>query len=135
MKYSNTFLEGDRLYVNTVKNNSGTDTLTLAFCKTNDGTFEDAIYLDASVVISDTSVDTPIVSAPDPTVYPYIYNAYTQSTNHTIKWIRRNIEWTPSQTTDNLVTSVSSSSTDAQYPSAKCVYDLVGDIETLLASI
>ena len=35
----------------------------------------------------------------------------------------------------NLVTSISSSSTDAQYPSAKCVYDLVGDIETLLAAI
>lgn len=39
------------------------------------------------------------------------------------------------QTTSNLVTSVSSSSTDSEYPSAKCVYDLVGDIETLLASI
>lgn len=38
-------------------------------------------------------------------------------------------------TTSNLVTSVSSSSTDTQYPSAKCVYDLVGNIETLLASI
>jgi len=39
------------------------------------------------------------------------------------------------QTTANLVTSVSSSSTDSQYPSAKCLYDMVGDIETLLASI
>ena len=39
------------------------------------------------------------------------------------------------QTTNNLVTSISSSSTDSQYPSAKCLYDLVGDIETLLASI
>ena len=39
------------------------------------------------------------------------------------------------QTTSNLVTSVSSSSTDSQYPSAKCLYDMVGDIETLLASI
>lgn len=39
------------------------------------------------------------------------------------------------QTTSNLVTSLSSSSTDAQYPSAKCVYDLVGDIETLLSAI
>lgn len=39
------------------------------------------------------------------------------------------------QTTSNLVTSVSSSSTDSQYPSAKCLYDIVGDIETLLASI
>lgn len=39
------------------------------------------------------------------------------------------------QTTSNLVTSVSSASTDAQYPSAKCLYDMVGDIETLLGAI
>lgn len=39
------------------------------------------------------------------------------------------------QTTANLVTSVSSSSTDSQYPSAKCVYDIVGDIETALHRI
>ena len=37
--------------------------------------------------------------------------------------------------TTNKVTSLSSSSTDTQYPSAKCVYDLIGDIETLLAAI
>ena len=36
------------------------------------------------------------------------------------------------QTTTNLVTSVSSSSTDSQYPSAKCVYDIVGDIESAI---
>ena len=35
----------------------------------------------------------------------------------------------------NLVTSLSSSSTDTQYPSAKCVYDALGDIETLLAAL
>ena len=39
------------------------------------------------------------------------------------------------QTVANLVTSISSSSTDSQYPSAKCVYDLIGDIETLLSQI
>ena len=39
------------------------------------------------------------------------------------------------QTTSNLVTSVSSSSTNAQYPSAKLFYDTVGNIETLLAGI
>lgn len=39
------------------------------------------------------------------------------------------------QTTSNLVTSISSSSTDAQYPSAKCVYDIVGDIESILHNI
>lgn len=35
----------------------------------------------------------------------------------------------------NKVTSLSAQSTDTQYPSAKCVYGIVGDIETLLASI
>ena len=35
----------------------------------------------------------------------------------------------------NKVTSISSSSTDSQYPSAKCVYDLVGDIQTLLDTL
>lgn len=39
------------------------------------------------------------------------------------------------QTKSNLVTSVSSSSTDTQYPSAKLFYDTVGDIETLLYNI
>ena len=35
----------------------------------------------------------------------------------------------------NKVTALSSSSTDTQYPTAKCVYDLVGNIESLLAQI
>lgn len=39
------------------------------------------------------------------------------------------------QTKTNLVTSVSSSSTDTQYPSAKCVYDIIGDVETLLQNV
>lgn len=39
------------------------------------------------------------------------------------------------QVTTNLVTSVSSSSTDSQYPSAKLFYDTVGDIESLLHNI
>lgn len=37
--------------------------------------------------------------------------------------------------TSNKVTSISSSSTNTQYPSAKCVYDIVGDIETALHTI
>lgn len=39
------------------------------------------------------------------------------------------------QTTSNLVTSISSASTDTQYPSAKCVYDIVGNIETALQGV
>lgn len=39
------------------------------------------------------------------------------------------------QTKSNLVTSVSSSSTDTQYPSAKLLYDTVGNIEATLDAI
>lgn len=35
----------------------------------------------------------------------------------------------------NKVTGLSSSSTDSEYPSAKCVYDLVGDIESILTEL
>lgn len=35
----------------------------------------------------------------------------------------------------NKVVSLSSESTDTQYPSAKCVYDLIGDVETLLEEL
>lgn len=39
------------------------------------------------------------------------------------------------QLKSNLITSLSSSSTDTQYPSAKCVYDIVGDISLTLDAI
>lgn len=39
------------------------------------------------------------------------------------------------QTTSNLVTSVSSSSTDSQYPSAKLFYDTVGDVDSVLQTL
>lgn len=35
----------------------------------------------------------------------------------------------------NKVTSLSSSSTDTEYPSAKCVYDLIGDLESILETL
>lgn len=39
------------------------------------------------------------------------------------------------QDTVNLVTSISANSTDSQYPSAKCVYDLIGNLESILHNI
>lgn len=39
------------------------------------------------------------------------------------------------ETANNKVTTISSNSTDTQYPSAKCVYDLVGNIETILTTL
>lgn len=35
----------------------------------------------------------------------------------------------------NKVTSLSAQSTDTQYPSAKCVYDIIGDVNTLLTTL
>jgi len=39
------------------------------------------------------------------------------------------------ENTSNKVTSITSSSTNTQYPSAKCVYDIVGNIESALDTI
>lgn len=39
------------------------------------------------------------------------------------------------ENTSNKVTTLSAQSTDMEYPSAKCVYDLIGDVDTLLAAI
>lgn len=39
------------------------------------------------------------------------------------------------ETTSNKVTSISASSTDVQYPSAKCVYDEIGGIEDMIGDI
>lgn len=36
---------------------------------------------------------------------------------------------------EQLVTTIDATSTDEQYPSAKAVYDLVGDCDTVIASI
>ncbi len=44
-------------------------------------------------------------------------------------------EWASAENDSNKVTSLSSNSTDTQYPSAKCVYDLIGNIETALQTL
>lgn len=39
------------------------------------------------------------------------------------------------ETTTNKVTSIDNTSTDTQYPSAKAVYTIVGDIESILEEL
>ena len=46
-----------------------------------------------------------------------------------------NAKFQSKQDVSNLVTSISASSTDAQYPSAKCMYDIVGDVVTLINAL
>lgn len=73
-------------------------------------------------------------------VYASIYNysTYTLASNDNFisKGTLENVITGKNlETANNKVTSISSSSTDTQYPSAKCVYDLVGDIESILEEL
>ena len=52
-----------------------------------------------------------------------------------IRWYFRSITVSGTELTVNKVTSLSASSTDIEYPSAKCVYDLVGNVEAALAAL
>lgn len=64
--------------------------------------------------------------------YPKINGKDTLTSNST--WAQNNLNFSLVETSA-ITTSVTSSSTDAQVPSAKAVYDIVGNIETLLSQI
>lgn len=55
--------------------------------------------------------------------------------NNTFTVFLRIFDMSQYEKTSNKVTSLSNASTDIQYPSAKCVYDLVGNINSLLGGI
>lgn len=50
-------------------------------------------------------------------------------------WYFRTITVQGAEMVANKVTSLSSTSTDTEYPSAKCVYDIIGDIESALNAL
>ena len=82
---------------------------------------------------------TPIYNLPYPTDYTGIADVpewlkdLAEATEDALD--NTNTLLNAKENTSNKVTSLSSSSTDTEYPSAKCVYDLIGDIETLLYNI
>ena len=80
---------------------------------------------------------TPIYNLPYPTDYTGIADVPEWLKDLAVATENALGEVTPQnmEVTTNKVTSLSSSSTDTQYPSAKCVYDLVGDIETALQTL
>lgn len=55
--------------------------------------------------------------------------------NNDVGYLTQHQDITGKEDKTNKVTSISSSSTDTQYPTAKCVYDLIGNIESLLAEV
>lgn len=113
-----------------------------------------ANYYDKNDTYSKTEIDTKVAS-----VYKYkgtvatyndlpstgltvgdVYNVETDGSNYAwtgTEWdkLGGTIDVSGFQTKSNLVTSVSSSSTDTQYPSAKLFYDTVGDISTILQEL
>ena len=60
---------------------------------------------------------------------------YAENDDTKITYIKNKPDLTVYQTVANITTSLSSSSTDAQYPSAKCMYDLLGDVESLIDAL
>lgn len=119
-------------------------------------TAKDPVYIkcapqtDGSAIID---ADTPFVQAlpstEDGKIYIYLglaesATAITMYYWHPIYYYKDGAIrlWTNASATSadeevasNKVTSLSSSSTDTQYPSAKCVYDLLGDVETLINAL
>ena len=84
------------------------------------------------------TITNKTVNIPVPTKTSDINNDsgfITKSVNNLDNYTNNTTLQSTYQTKSNLVTSVSSSSTDTQYPSAKCVYDLIGDIESALQTL
>ena len=82
---------------------------------------------------------TPIYNLPYPTDYTGIADVpewlkdLAEATEDALD--NTNTLLNAKENTSNKVTSLSSSSTDSQYPSAKCVYDIIGDIESALQTL
>ena len=58
-----------------------------------------------------------------------------ETTSKTIVGSINELKETSGGTSVDIVTTISASSTDTQVPSAKCVYDLIGNVETLLSEV
>jgi len=90
--------------------------------------------LDASNSSSTYQDDAPVQQR-GVQMYLYFYiGAYTQTAIEQTAGINAEL-FNGKQDVSDLVTSVSSSSTHKQYPSAKCLYDLLGDVETLINAL
>lgn len=82
----------------------------------------------------DASLSSPIYGRSS-TVQPNAVAVYYYVVVATVATSISAAEWDSKQDKSNLVTSISAQSTNTQYPSAKCLYDIVGDIESLLSTI
>lgn len=111
-------------------------------------TLDAASWTDGVSVQTTTNLVTTVSSSSTDTQYPSakcVYDALsskadtsslaTVATSGSYADLSNKPNLSGYQTTSNLVTTVSASSTDSQYPSAKLFYDTVGNIETILHNI
>ena len=91
-------------------------------------------HYNSSQLVFNASLSNPLYGKSS-TVQPNAIGIYYYMVVATVATTIGKAEWDAKQDVANLVTSLSASSTDTQYPSAKCVYDLVGDVESLLSNI
>ena len=57
------------------------------------------------------------------------------SGQNSFSWIQLGADINDFEDSSNKVVTINENSTDTQYPSAKCVYDLVGNVEELLTTL
>lgn len=92
-----------------------------------------AFYDSTEAFISSAFISTSYLAIPSNAKYVRISGSNSDMAAATVTMMTG--EPFVAENVANKVTSISASSTNTQYPSAKCVYDIVGDIETLLAAL
>lgn len=90
----------------------------------NDATIGDCY----SVLYEGTSGSTPSGAE-------YVWGKINNQNSATWIQLGKEIDTNSFEQVSNKVITLDENSTDTQYPSAKCVYDLIGDVETLLTTL
>lgn len=81
-----------------------------------------------SVLYEGTSGDTPSGAE-------YVWGKINNQNSATWIQLGKDIDTNSFEKKENKVTEINENSTDTQYPTAKCVYNLVGDISTILQQL
>lgn len=128
------------------------DIVTLSLCKKSAKAYTDSVfegigrgilYRGAVNYYSDLPNDASIgdcysvlyqgTSGTTPSGLEYVWGVISGESS--ASWIQLGTSGNGSESIANKVTTLDANSTDIQYPSAKCVYDLIGNVETLLTEL
>ena len=88
--------------------------------------------------INDNIGDVPDADGTSLSMYTFVNETEVntlETTSKTIVGSINELKESSGGSSVDIVTTISASSTDTQVPSAKCVYDLIGNVETLLSEV